>query len=89
MIVIKKELISEANIHNHLDKISGEHKQQMKRFARTALLRALDIYDKNVVKGREIETEERKTIIDQWYRDLLDLKDEAFINIPSEVKRHL
>ena len=49
---------------NDIDEINsclpGEHKLDAKRQLRKPLLSSLDVYDKNVSKGRIVETEEQK-----------------------------
>lgn len=59
------------------------------RERRKPLLNALDIYDKNVSKGRISETAEEKEIVDKWYKALLDLEEWAFGEIPEKVKKYL
>ena len=59
------------------------------RERRKILLSALDIYDKNVSKGRITETEYEKAIVDKWYKALLDLEEWAFTQIPETVKKYL
>lgn len=56
---------------------------------RKPLLNALDIYDKNVSKGRISETAEEKETVDKWYKALLDLEEWAFDKIPEKVKKYL
>lgn len=56
---------------------------------RKPLLNALDIYDKNVSKGRISETAEEKETADRWYKALLDLDEWAFEEIPEKVKKYL
>lgn len=56
---------------------------------RKPLLSALDIYDKNVSKGRIAETAEEKEAVDKWYAALLDLEEWAFNDIPEKVKKYL
>lgn len=44
---------------------------------RTKFFEALDIYEKNVTRGRITETQEEKAIIDGWYNAVLDLQEWA------------
>lgn len=56
------------------------------RDARKDLLSAFDKYKTNVHYGIVVESPlEHSTILD-WYQSLLDLKDEAFINVPEVIK---
>lgn len=68
-----------------------EERQNVFRQRRKKLLNALDIYDKNVLRGRLTETAEEKYSIDTWYNALLDLQEWAFNEsaIPEKVKVHL
>ena len=66
-----------------------ENFEQFVHYRREVLLRAFDKYKSNVQYGVEIESEEQHAVIVQWYRDMLDLKLEAFSNIPSRVKYYL
>lgn len=73
-----------------LDNLPEERKNVFRQ-RRKKLLNALDIYDKNVLRGRLSETAEEKTAIDTWYNALLDLEEWAFneSSIPNGVKAHL
>ena len=55
------------------------------RERRDNLLSALDIYEKNVLRGRVQESIEEKVTIDRWYRALLDLEEWAFSQVPQKV----
>ena len=59
------------------------------RSQREPLLKAFDVYKSNVYYGIEEETEEEHKEVVSWYKDLLDLKDNAFTNIPERVNRYL
>ena len=73
-----------------LDNLPEERKNVFRQ-RRKKLLNALDIYDKNVLRGRLSETAEEKANIDTWYNALLDLEEWAFNEdyIPQKVKVHL
>lgn len=60
------------------------------RQARAELLDALDVYEKNVLRGYEAETAEEQETVRQWRQDLLDKKREAFspANIPPNVAKY-
>ena len=49
---------------------------------RQPLLLAFDKWEKAVLRGREEDDES----VMQWYRDLLDLKESAFENVPERVR---
>ena len=63
--------------------------EQLKRIKRTKLLKAFDIHKTNVSYGICTETEQEHTNIVNWHKDLLDLKNNAFLNIPSAIAKHL
>lgn len=56
-----------------------------KRDERKSLLEAFDKWEKAVLRGRQ---EDSFTIM-SWYYSLLNLEDEAFIEIPDEIKYYL
>lgn len=60
------------------------------RQAREELLDALDVYEKNVLRGYEAETAEEQAAVRQWRQDLLDKKREVFspANIPPKVAKY-
>ena len=58
------------------------------RSRREQLLKAFDIWEKAVLRGREIDSTE----IMKWYQDIKDLKEEAIMNkenIPERIKYYL
>lgn len=65
--------------------LSTEEKLNQLRAKRKILLLAFDKWEKAVLRGRATEDE----AIMQWYYDLLDLKEEAFENIPERIKYYL
>lgn len=62
-----------------------EELKNMLRAKRNSLLNAFDKWEKAVLRGRE----EDKGYIMAWYYDLLDLKENAFENVPEEIKYYL
>lgn len=67
-------------------------KQDELRSQRTPLLKAFDIYKSNVNYGIIEETEERKKIIIEWYKKILDLDEKSITDkesIPSEILLYL
>lgn len=85
---IKERIITLADIDTIVSRLPKADADDAKRQLRKPLLNALDVYDKNVSKGRIYESPEMKQFIDSWYRNICDLKDEAFINIPMSVKKY-
>lgn len=55
------------------------------RYRRVKLLEAFDKWEKAVLRGR---AEDDETVM-AWYRDLLDLKAEAFESVPEAVRYYL
>ncbi len=81
-------LIRLADVEDIVERLPKETADNAKRQLRKPLLNALDIYDKNVSKGRVTESAEQRQAVDGWYKDICDLKEEAFKNIPSVVKKY-
>lgn len=57
------------------------------RAERVLILQAFDIYKTNVIYGIEEETNKEEIL--SWYKDILDLKQEAFENIPEQVQKYM
>ena len=55
---------------------------------RTVFFEALDIYEKNVTRGRITETQDEKVEIDLWYNSALDLQEWACMidGVPDKIK---
>lgn len=81
------EIITDENLD--LLATVPEARANVFRERRKRLLNALDIYDKNVSKGRIAETAEEKAKVDKWYTALLDLEEWAFNAIPEKVKKYM
>lgn len=64
---------------------SEEENLNYLRTERNVLLEAFDKWEKAVLRGREQDD----LSIMNWYYDLLDLKETAFANVPSEIKYYL
>lgn len=60
--------------------------KNMLRAKRKPLLEAFDKWEKAVLRNREIDD---YTITTIWYKDLLDLKETAFENVPEKIKYYL
>ena len=82
MKLIKKEQL--RLLSNH-----PEEQRNVLRQLRKPLLEAMDIYDKNVSKGRITESIDQKRIVDSWYKSILDLEESAFDNVPEVIKQYL
>lgn len=72
---------------DYSSKISGEETNRLNilRNKRIPLLEAFDKWEKAVLRGRETDS----VIIMNWYQNLLDLKTEAFDDIPERVRYYL
>lgn len=68
---------------------SEEQLKNELRAKREPLLRAFDIYKTNLSYGIFTESESEHNEIISWYKDLLDLKDNAFTNIPENISKYL
>ena len=86
--IITERIITLADIDSIVERLPKEAADNAKRQLRKPLLNALDVYDKNVSKGRVTETAEEKQTVDGWYKAICDLKDDAFKNIPSVVRKY-
>ena len=72
------------------DLIKGtSYESRFLREKRQKILIAFDKYKTNVQYGIEEETPIQHYEIMVWYQDMLDLKAEAFDNIPERVKYYL
>lgn len=85
--IITERVITLDDIDKIVERLPKEAADDAKRQLRKPLLSALDVYDKNVTKGRIEESIEEKQIVDIWYRDICDLKDNAFKHIPNGVQK--
>ena len=85
---ITERLITLTDIDSIVERLPKEAADDAKRQLRKPLLNALDVYDKNVSKGRVTETVAQKQAVDGWYKDICDLKDTAFKDIPSVVRKY-
>ncbi len=83
IIGIKKLDAKDAN------NVYGEERLNLFRTVRKDLLKAFDIYKSNVSFGIEIQTDLEMTEVKNWYKNLLDLKSEAFFNVPCKVEKYL
>lgn len=72
-----------------LDKVGLTYKDMAIRQLRKPMLEAFDIYKSNVAYGVETETSFEKEEIMMWYKDLLDKKESALVNVPSKIRRYL
>ena len=65
--------------------MTEEQKLAILRNKRARLLNAFDKWEKAVLRGRETDS----AAVIQWYKDLLDLKENAFTYIPIRVAYYL
>ncbi len=65
--------------------IDPEYENNQKRGRRKEILKAFDIWEKCVLRGRE--TDDYEVMI--WYRRILDLDSNALDNIPQVVKKYM
>lgn len=86
--IVKRRLITVDDIDGVVSRLPKEHADDAKRQLRKPLLNALDVYDKNVSKGRVVESAEQKEVVDAWYRDICDLNTDAFKTTPDCVKKY-
>lgn len=77
--VVDGKVVAEYHVQTQ-----DEYLQQL-RENRTPLLEAFDKWEKAVLRGRELDDDS----VMSWYQDLLDLKEEAFDNIPKRVQYYL
>lgn len=64
-----------------------EYRKSELRSIRSDILNGFDIYKINVYYGIEQDNNREQILI--WYQDLLDLKENAFENIPEQVKKYM
>ncbi len=62
-----------------------EELKKQRRSERKSLLNAFDKWEKAVLRGRESDD----YAIMAWYKDLLDLKETAFANVPLRIQYYL
>lgn len=66
------------------NELQAKHVENLRQ-RRKPLLDAFDKWEKAVLRGRETDNE---TIM-QWFNDLLDLKENAFADIPERINYYL
>lgn len=59
------------------------------RSLRKPILTAFDVYKTNIMYGIDAETEQEHNDIVDWYKQVLDLKQEAIDNVPPKIKRYM
>jgi hypothetical protein len=59
------------------------------RVSRISILDAFDIYKSNVQYGIEIESQDEHDSIINWYKKVLNLDKNAFIDIPHNIKKYI
>lgn len=83
-LVFKRETETEEYKREAAKKQKEQRLQEL-RGNRVKLLEAFDKWEKAVLRGRAEDDAE----IMNWYRDILDLKAEAFENVPEAVRYYL
>ncbi len=71
--------------------LNGNKNAQLKflRSQRVKLLKAFDVYKSNALYGIELETEQEKKQIVEWYNKILELDEASIYEIPQKIKRYL
>lgn len=85
----KTEDLVIEDFEQYIKSLTLDEKIELLRNKRSTILKAFDIYKTNVQYRIEIESEKEREIILNWYQELLDLKENAFDNIPEKIKRYL
>jgi hypothetical protein len=70
-------------------KAQGQEKLNLLRSVRKDLLKAFDVYKTNVSFGILLQTELEIAVAKKWYEKLLDLNEDAFLDIPSQISKYL
>lgn len=70
-------------------KVQGQEKLNLLRSVRKDLLKAFDVYKTNVSFGILLQTELEIAVAKKWYEKLLDLNEDAFLDIPSQISKYL
>ena len=91
MKILNRRRVESADIQNLNN---DEAVKATLRKERKKAFSALDIYEKNVLRNREYETEEMRAEIEAWWKACCDLHNldkakEAIFNPPSAVKKYL
>lgn len=79
----------EVDLINNREALWFNERLTLIRDARSKLLTAFDKYKTNVQYGVATESNSQHSIVVNWYQSLLDLKDEAFINVPEQIKYYI
>lgn len=86
MKIIKTERLTADNENLIFDE---EVLKSVYRERREILLKAFDVYSKNVVYGVETETEAEHAEITAWRQKLLNLDKAAFSSVPARVRYYM
>ena len=82
-------LINLSDVDNIVERLPQATADNAKRQLREKILfPKVDVYDNKVNKGREQESAEQKTQVDEWHQKLLDLDTEAFKAVPPCVAKY-
>lgn len=82
-------LIKLSDVDNIVERLPQEAADNAKRQLRKPLLAAYDSHKSTVIYEGKTETAEEKEQVLAWKQDALDLKTEAFKDIPEKVKYYL
>jgi hypothetical protein len=84
-VIINEVKEYDSFINSRILKPTLEEQKETFRLQCKILLEAFDKWEKAVLRGRKQDD----LSIMNWYYDLLDLKETAFTNVPSEIKYYL
>lgn len=87
--IVNNEVVISYTLKDGWEEKQQQCKLKQLRNKRKPLLEAFDKYKTNVLYGITYENATTKLSITSWYNDLLDLKETAFTNVPSEIKYYL
>jgi hypothetical protein len=71
-----------------LEQAKGEHNLLVFGDYREILFGALDVYEKNVLRGRVSESAEERAAINQWYADMCGKDMGAVKRVPAKVLKY-
>ena len=82
-------LINLSDVDNIVERLPKATADNAKRQLRKPLLTAYDSHKSTVIYEGKHETAEDKAQVLAWKQDALDLRTEAFKNIPKQVRYYL
>lgn len=87
--IIKERLITLADIDSIVERMPKESADNAKRQLRKALLQAYDCHKSTVIYEGKTETEAERERVLAWKQNALDLKTEAFKDVPQSVMYYM